>query len=134
MNEGEKERTEHRRAMFPAIPLREALDQLDCDPDDSANRTEFLKSLAVYMLDKGIELSGLQVALAYEERDRRVLAETQRLIDQLANKPTVQTYHELLQRAYMLLGDISHPFRNVERYDVQKWLEDAMPLIDKTQR
>ena len=69
----EKERIERRRALFSPAPLRQAIDQLDRLPDDSGTRTEFLKALAVYMLDKGIELNGLEIALAYEKRDRRIL-------------------------------------------------------------
>ena len=38
---------------------------------------------------------------------------------------------ELLKRAYKLLEDIASPFRNVERYDVKKWLEDATLVLNE---
>jgi hypothetical protein len=42
----------------------------------------------------------------------------------------LEAYKELLSRAYKLLDDINQPFRNVERYDVQKWLEDAKQVLE----
>lgn len=47
----------------------------------------------------------------------------------LAGKVPIEAYRDLLQRAYTLLDAISQPFKNVERYDVQKWLDEAKPLI-----
>ena len=47
----------------------------------------------------------------------------------LAGKVPLETYQDLLQRAYTLLDAISQPFKSVERYDVQKWLDDAKPLV-----
>ena len=53
----------------------------------------------------------------------------------LAGKVHIDVYKELIERAYTLLADISHPFRPVGRYDVEKWLEDARQLgFDRVQR
>lgn len=60
----------------------------------------------------------MALALAADEQELMVLA----------GKISLDAYKELLQRAYKLLEDISHPFRNVERYDVEKWLKDAKQL------
>jgi hypothetical protein len=71
----EKERIERRQSLFPSIHLHQAIDQLDRYPDDSMARQEFLKSLAVYMIDRSIELNGLEIAVAYEKRDRHIAGE-----------------------------------------------------------
>ena len=48
----------------------------------------------------------------------------------LADKVPCEIYRNLLQRPYRLLDDLYYP----GRYDVQKWIDEASPLIEKEER
>jgi hypothetical protein len=79
------------------------------------------------------ERCGLKEATVTSEAGR-FCSDCDELFDREQQDASLQEENEqlrqLIQRAYMLLDDIRQPFKNVELYDVKKWLENAKPFVD----
>jgi uncharacterized Zn finger protein (UPF0148 family) len=78
------------------------------------------------------ERCGLREATVTSEAGRFCPA-CDELFDREQQDASLQEENEqlrkLVQRAFTLLDDIRQPHKNVERYHVNTWLEDAKPFV-----